>query len=626
MSPSNIAHGRKCSSKKESSKLPKKHSHPSNSWVKKTRVTLSYARRSSSQRKLSHVQLFQLLPIPKGKLRDDFESAVSAFRKDTKQPSTSNQKSFDDKAPPDDYFSKLRRFDRELISKTPVWIVAQALNAISMDIEQFDMEKIGTAGDHAYIIECVLNEHLNKDKPVSFVNKHQPKLEFVNTHGNITSLTTVITYLPATNCFYSIFAPMPYGRNGYIPLPAEWLRLTRYGSRPNTPYRKAGQPAKGAFIQEITKVYRMFVIDKKNKIYTDGRHVGDYSIPLPPDWPVCTELRASWPSTTTERRVAYYDRLLKSTKNVSLGKRFVPGILYNKLPDATTAFIVDARNMTFEEEHVLRLVHSVDDGSCVDYQSTLRVRRLNFKEYPVFQKGLAMVTRKLKIGNPTTSSVRNQHGDGFGQMYPLGTHMHNGKYAVYAKSVCVTKEVLSALMPCYRKVLTDHIPFDLHAIDGHAEYHGMRPIELMGGSEGVTNSINVSRNLENPPHHDVGDLGNGSSVWYEEYPGTAKQWNFVCPNVIVKCPLTGATKNGLIVRLCHGAMIDWDGLYTRHCTSMCDKGSVKNNLWGVHLTNNHPSLKEFQMKLEKETMELEVARDEQKKQFPACGATITYHR
>ena len=258
-------------------------------------------------------------------------------------------------------------------------------------------------------------------------------------------------------------------------------------------------------------------------------------------------------------------------------------------------------------------MHSIDDEGKVDYQSTLRVRRLNFKEYPVFQKGLAMLTRKLKIGNPTSSSVRNQHGDGFGQMYPLGTHMHNGKYAVYAKSVCVTKEVLSALMPCYRKVLSDHIPYDLHALDGHAEYHGMRPTELMGGNNGVTNSINVSRNLENPPHHDVGDLGNGSSVWYEEYPGTAKQWNFVCPNIIVKCPLTGATKNGLIVRLCHGAMIDWDGLYTRHCTSMCDKDSGQNNLWGVHLTNNHPSLKEFQMKLEKETMELEVARDEEKK-------------
>ena len=240
-----------------------------------------------------------------------------------------------------------------LISKTPVWVIAQALNAISMGIEVFDMEKIGTAGDDAYIIECVLNEHLNKEQPVSFINKHQPKLEFVKALGNIKSLSTVITYLPASNCFYSIFAPMPYGRTGFIPLPAEWLRITRYGSRPGTPYRKPGQPAMGAFIQEITKVYRLFVIDKKTKTITDGRHVGDYSIPLPPDWPVCPDVRASWPATTTERRAAYYDRLLKSSKNVSLGKRFVPGILYNKLPDASTAFVIDARSLIFDEENVL---------------------------------------------------------------------------------------------------------------------------------------------------------------------------------------------------------------------------------------------------------------------------------
>ena len=295
-----------------------------------------------------------------------------------------------------------------------------------------------------------------------------------------------------------------------------------------------------------------------------------------------------------------------------MGKRFVPGILYKNVLDESKAFVIDARNLPFEQEHVLRLVHSVDNQGHVDYQSTLRVSRLNFNDHPDFKNGLKLLTRNLKKGNTTSSSVRNQHGDGYGMMYPLGTHMHNGKYTVYAKSATVTKEVLSALMPSYRKVLSKHIPFDLHAIDGHAQYHGMRPIELMGGNNGVTNSINVSRNLENPPHHDVGDLGNGILVWLEEYPGTATQWWFVCPNIIVKCPITGATKEGVIVRLCHGAMIDWDGLYTRHCTSVCERGDSKNTLLGVHLTNNHPSLKEFQAKLQLDNIQREAALEVEK--------------
>jgi hypothetical protein len=624
MSSSHSAHGRKFASNKNPPKPQlKKHSHPFNSYAKKPRVTQTYssAHRSLSQRKLSHLQLFQLLPIPKGLQRERFDSAISAYRNVVSKESSSHQKSFSDKAPPDASFSHLRVFDNVCISKTPIWIIAHALNSISLGIEQFNIEEIGTVGDHAYIIECVLNEHLKKDQPISYVNKHQPKLEFVKSHskgtignGHNKPMTTVIAYLPASNCFYSIFAPMPVAGNGFVPLPAEWLRITRYGSRPNAPYRKAGQPAKGAFIQQITKAYRIFTIDKKKRIFTTGSHVADHRIPFPPDWPADPQLRMTWPSQKNDRRIAYYNMLLSSSKNVTLGKRFVPGILYKKMPDSTKAFVIDARGLSSEEEHVLRVVHNVDDQGHVDCQSTIRVRRLDFKEHSGFHAGLKMLTKNLKRGNIRQSSVRNQHGDGFGQMYPLGTHMHQGKLLVYPKSIPATKEVLSKLMCHYRKVLSQHIPFDLHALDGHAAFHGMRPSELMGGENGVTNSINVSRNLENPPHQDIGDLGNGTSVWLEETPGLATQWWFVCPNIIVRCP-TGETKEGLIVRLCNGAMIDWDGLNTRHCTSVCERGLASNNLWGVHLTNNHPSLKEFQNKLQLETLEREVVQEEEKKRM-----------
>jgi hypothetical protein len=611
----------KSASKKEAHTKPplRKHSHPYNSWVKKPRVSHSYnsASRSVSQRKLSHAQMFQMLPIPHGQQRDHFESTVTAFCTDLSAKS-GNQKSYEPQAPL--YLSHLRKFDNKVISKTPVWVIAHGLEVISMGIDEYPNEELGIAGDHAFIIECVLNEHLKTDKPVSFVNKHKPKLEFVSArskdtrHGS-TKTHTVITYLPASNCFYSIFAPLPRPSTGYVPLPAEWLRLTRFGSRPGTPLRISGQPAKGAFIQEVKQVYRVYLNDKKKRQFIHGRHVDDYRIPLPPDWPLCPQVRKLWPTTKAERREEYYRRLITSTKNVALGKRYVPGVLYNNLPDGTKAYIIDSSCLKCNDEIVLRMVHSIDREGRVDYQSTLRVRRLDFRKHQDFECGLKLLTRHLKKGNINSASVRNGHGDGNGQMYPLGTHMHNGEYAVYAKTADVKRDVISALMTSYRKVLATHIPFDLHAIDGHAEYHGMRPIPLMGGKDGVTNSINVSRNLENPPHHDVGDLGNGTSVWVEDEPGMAIKWNFVCPNIIVKDPKSGRTYEGVIVKLCHGAMIDWDGLYTRHCTSMCERGGPKNNLWGVHLTNNHPSLKEFQCKLQHERMEIEVKEDEVKQRL-----------
>jgi hypothetical protein len=127
MSSSNSAHGRKFVSNKNPPKPQlKKHSHPFNSYAKKPRVTQTYsaAHRSLSQRKLSHLQVFQLLPIPKGLQRERFDSAITAFRNVVNKESSSQQTSFADKAPPDASFSHLRVFDNVLISKTPIWIIA----------------------------------------------------------------------------------------------------------------------------------------------------------------------------------------------------------------------------------------------------------------------------------------------------------------------------------------------------------------------------------------------------------------------------------------------------------------------------------------------------------------------
>ena len=170
--------------------------------------------------------MLNLLPLPHGAHHINFEAAVSAYHSHP-LPQFPNQKSYAANVPLSPHYAKFRCFDNKIISHIPVWVIAQGLHVVSMGIEEFSIKDIGTAGDHAYIIECVLNDHLNTEQPISSVNKHQPQLEFVkvrskdNRHGSIQSLTTIITYLPASNCFYTAFAPMPYPGTGYVPLPAE---------------------------------------------------------------------------------------------------------------------------------------------------------------------------------------------------------------------------------------------------------------------------------------------------------------------------------------------------------------------------------------------------------------------
>jgi hypothetical protein len=59
----------------------------------------------------------------------------------------------------------------------------------------------------------------------------------------------------------------------------------------------------------------------------------------------------------------------------------------------------------------------MDGEGLVDYQSSmLRVCPFNFQNHLEFESGLKREC--------------NQHRDSYEQIYPLGTHMHNNKYAV----------------------------------------------------------------------------------------------------------------------------------------------------------------------------------------------------
>lgn len=68
----------------------------------------------------------------------------------------------------------------------------------------------------------------------------------------------------------------------------------------------------------------------------------------------------------------------------------------------------------------------------------------------------------------------------------------------------------------------------------------------------------ASSGLVNGPHCDVKDAGRSIAQWCRarhELP-EPKHWWLLFPDV------------GLAVRLCHGAVVSWDGRYVRHCSTL----------------------------------------------------------
>lgn len=107
---------------------------------------------------------------------------------------------------------------------------------------------------------------------------------------------------------------------------------------------------------------------------------------------------------------------------------------------------------------------------------------------------------------------------------------------------------------------------DLTAQSLHETLHGagIEVPEAMGGADGAGITVVVSFTLGNASHNDA-DLGRCASVFTERFPGVARDWRFVVPDV---------APNGLVIELAHGVLITWEGAQLRHCTSVTIPGSV----------------------------------------------------
>jgi hypothetical protein len=177
-------------------------------------------------------------------------------------------------------------------------------------------------------------------------------------------------------------------------------------------------------------------------------------------------------------------------------------------------------------------------------------------------------------------------------MFAVGRHVHNGDITLYSRTYELDqRRELRQFMIEFRSLLDLHYPLELACLYSQMRAFGEIPPPEMGGAAGIVPSLNISLDLGNEPHYDTNDLGIGLSIWLEDIPGSAKNWKFVVPNLTVK--FEGASYEGLVIKLCHGALVQWDGGCIRHCTSVTDCGPPTNHVYGFHITNNYPSLKQY---------------------------------
>ena len=554
--------------------------------------------------RLSHNQLFSLIPFPDAMARDRFCTCVEGFR-----------------VPKDNSFPRqnplgcsVRKPDGEIkVSNTPLWLLRAGIEAVGTggDVCIVPTMELSHASNHVYLIEGRVNRHRRsppRDKIDGTILALHPFVESVTivpgSDGDEVPYWTVAAYLPSCGIMLTIFAPSPtrnqsrFSAYPCFPLSSSFLRIRT----------SDGGLAKGGFFEagSIRLVCRIR-FGSDNCRYLRVHHLPDSRIQLVPDhenrtgavtpaWKrmFAQQFVCNWNSLSIpQRRLLWYLGLIDGSTFGPIKRRYVPRLLYKNIDSSAIKrpYIIDVAKLPVSRPIVLQVVGNRHCMTQVSEVSTVRLIRLDLsKEYRRFEQ-LAYKVQAAIRKRGKKHAVRTSDGS-LGSMFAVGSHLQGHSHVLYAGTNDINSEqALSQLMMEFRRILHRFCPLEAFTLSAFAASHGLEPPEQMGGSRGPSLSMNISRNLGNAPHFDTGDIGPGVSIWTEDQPGTARNWSFVMPNLIFPSGHPMRSRfGGFVVNLCHGALIQWDGVAIRHCTSVTDVGD-KNSVYGFHVTSNWKSLK-----------------------------------
>ena len=503
-------------------------------------------------------------------------------------------------------FHMYKKWGDKLLSKTPLWVLDYALQSLksrpsfvlgSNDNEVCSTEvtnRLALASDEAFFIVGRLNNFSTDNSKVMDRPSSRTRIEMAEVIDSKDELQgeTVILYIPSCAVFYTIFADngvRDHKYKSFSPLPAEWLRIKRDN----------GQCAKGGFLESFSEVIPIVRREKPSTEYYAAHHSTIYDIRIVPDYLIRgwgegnqQEGLRFWrsASTTVQRRIELKKMLQRSPTMRTNCKQTVRGLIYSQSIFSDKVLRISTMKMPPGSERNIRVVAHHLNMNQVHTESTLRIRKVDFKSYPGFPLLLGEFQHRLLRSKQ--GGCRKTDGQ-LGYMIPLGQHIHQKNLCNYQRTEDMAMDdLLCNFMKAYRVIMATEFPFELATAQNIARRFGLDPPDVMGGAGGTTSSITVSVDLANPPHFDMNDLNVSISLWTELYPNLVTNWFFVLPNLFGNH--NGKEFNGVIVELGHGVAISWDGTKIKHCTSLANLGKSKtgknNHGFGIFMGNQCSTL------------------------------------
>lgn len=373
----------------------------------------------------------------------------------------------------------------------------------------------------------------------------------------------LIAIIPCAGVF---LAPSTVNPGSWITIGISWLRIRR----------KDGCFAKGGYAKKLLCLHRLTFdyisgagLPNQPLLRLRAYHMDDNveSCPLLP--PNVFDGKSFECGKREQRR--YYKR--KYSVAASVRKRcrhYVRGALYD-------AGRIEKRGVfVYDPKQKGNLDMEIGVQGCREQQKGNRTKSVIYvKETTVVQVRtctdpytLDMVARNAKRFQ-SSSNVRRDTGD-LGGMVAVGTHYCSfckggGKRMEYPVTRRARElDVVCQYVSNYMDVLHPSVCTIMKKVERDV---GVLPSPaLVRQGHSMTAAVDISHNLGNSTHYDVGDASVGVSIWTEETPGSTSDWFFVMPNVLVRS--NDKTYSGVMFRLSHGVSISWDGRIIRHGTTI----------------------------------------------------------
>jgi hypothetical protein len=451
---------------------------------------------------------------------------------------------------------------KKRIEKTPIKWLEESVPLNSLQISDVCTATMVSTNVDGYLMEVVLNRRKD-NKPVrrkreTHNSETVPLMKYHKKKDESSDLvwSSVILVLPASSVFYAANHGGDQG-SGFRCLPISWLRL----------HRLNGQPSAGGYITSVQRCFSVYYTSSLLKKTLPCYQIDDYEIgaPLiPPDVFSGADVNDS-----AMARQMYVTAMKKSATFRYGCRRYVKGAHHSNIPPGV--FVINAK-----KDGDVNLAVTIRD-------SFGRPQDVSFIQVVDLTEERAMLDLLLDASYVLKGKPGNarQHTGDKGKMFGLGEMKVTGKpnFILTKPTHELSSNGLLQKVNIACAEVCSHAFGTVIPTMKHMEQQAGRKIsEDLGGNKAPSCSQDVSCNLGNSSHYDIGDGSVGCSVWVEAIPGNAKNWYFVLPNLLIKNE--GKTYNGIAIRLYHGVGIAWDGRVVRHGTSITEVDTKNNGCFG----------------------------------------------